>query len=44
LSSRIPLYALTAVDAESAIANAVNGGGDADTIGAVAELIASGQL
>jgi ADP-ribosyl-[dinitrogen reductase] hydrolase len=37
-------HALTADDAESAIVNAVNGGGDADTIGAVAGAIAGARF
>lgn len=37
-------HALTAADAESAIVNAVNGGGDTDTIGAVAGAIAGARF
>lgn len=37
-------HALTADDAESAIVNAVNGGGDTDTIGAVAGAIAGARF
>jgi len=37
-------HTLTADDAESAIVNAVNGGGDADTIGAVAGAIAGARF
>jgi ADP-ribosyl-[dinitrogen reductase] hydrolase len=37
-------HALTADDAESAIVSAVNGGGDADTIGAVAGAIAGARF
>jgi ADP-ribosyl-[dinitrogen reductase] hydrolase len=37
-------HALTADDAEAAIVNSVNGGGDADTIGAVAGAIAGARF
>lgn len=37
-------HALTAADAEAAVVNAVNGGGDADTIGAVTGAIAGARF